>query len=97
MPEMHFTVQWPDGSEDSCYSPSLVVSELMTEGAIYPVYEFMERSRAALRIGAERVRAKYGFYCSAAMDQLSALETRAQGYEAESPVKILSLAAKVRT
>lgn len=91
MPEMHFTVVWPDGQQERCYSPSLIIRELMTEGAEYPVYEFLERSRAGLRIGAERVRAKYGFYCSAALDQLAELELRANGFAPEDKVRILSL------
>ncbi len=91
MPEMHFTVAWPDGQQERCYSPSLIIRELMTEGAEYPVYEFMERSRAGLRIGAERVRAKYGFYCSAALDQLAELESRARDFLPEAKVKIVSL------
>ena len=34
-----------------------------------------------LTIAAERVRAKFGYYCSAAMDQLAEIETRAADYE----------------
>lgn len=91
MPEMHFTVVWPDGERARCYSPSLVIRELLTEGAEYPVYEFMERSRAGLRIAAERVRAKYGFYCSAALDQLAELESRARSFSPEAKVHVVSL------
>jgi uncharacterized repeat protein (TIGR04042 family) len=91
MPEMHFTVLWPDGRQERCYSPSLVIRELMSDGAEYPVYEFMERSRAGLRIAAERVRVKYGFYCSAALDQLAQLEARAEGFPPEATVRIVTL------
>jgi uncharacterized repeat protein (TIGR04042 family) len=93
MPEMYFTVRWPDGTKQRCYSPSLIIQELMIEGAAYPVYEFMERSRAGLRIGAERVRAKYGFYCSAAMDQLTHLETQAASFAPESQVQVLKFSS----
>jgi uncharacterized repeat protein (TIGR04042 family) len=89
MPEMHFVVAWPDGRQERCYSPSLVVRELITEGAEYPVYEFMERSRAGLRIAAERVRVKYGFYCSAALEQLAQLEARAREFEPDAKVRIV--------
>ena len=77
MPEMHFLVRWPDGDEMRCYSPSLVVREHLEVGRAYPVAEFLARSRAMLEIGSERVRAKYGYACSSAMDQLALIEQRA--------------------
>lgn len=90
MPEMHFSVRWPDGGEMRCYSPSLVVRDYLEVGARYTVAEFMDRSRTMLNIGSERVRAKYGFACSAAMDQLATLEARAAGCEAAGAVTVLS-------
>jgi len=92
MPEMRFHVRLPDGSEQSCYSPSLVVKELMNEGARYPVFEFMARARAALTIGAERVRLKYGFYCSAAHDQLGQLEQLTADLDPDAQVEVLRFA-----
>lgn len=94
MPEMYFRVRWPDGREQECYSPSLVIKELLGSGQSYPVFEFMERSRAALRIAAERVRAKYGFYCSAAVDQLVQLEEAAGTYDAQAPVLVVAFREK---
>jgi uncharacterized repeat protein (TIGR04042 family) len=90
MPEMHFLVRWPDGDETRCYSPSLVVREYLQVGQAYPVADFMERSRTMLQIGSERVRAKFGFACSAAMDQLAELEARAAACDAMAPVTVLS-------
>jgi uncharacterized repeat protein (TIGR04042 family) len=89
MPEMRFDVRLPDGREESCYSPSRVVRELLSEGARYPLYEFMARTRAALQIAAERVRQKYGYHCSAAMDQLAQLETITTDYDCDAPVEVL--------
>src|SRR4051812_45341501 len=77
MPELYFRVTWPDGRRERCYSPSHIIEEHLEAGASYPVDEFVSRVRTALHIAAERVRAKYGFYCSAAMDQLAAIETTA--------------------
>jgi uncharacterized repeat protein (TIGR04042 family) len=88
MPEMHFVVRWPDGGEMRCYSPSLVVREYLEVGRAYPLPDFMQRSRTMLRIGSERVRAKYGYACSAAMDQLEALEERAAGCLPEAQVTV---------
>jgi putative flavoprotein involved in K+ transport len=89
MPEMHFLVRWPDGKEQRCYSPSLIVRDHLEVGRSYAVSGFVERTRTFLTIAAERVRAKYGFYCSAAMDQLAEIETLATGYEASAPVAVM--------
>jgi uncharacterized repeat protein (TIGR04042 family) len=90
MPEMHFLVRWPDGSEMRCYSPSLVVREHIEVGRIYSVAEFLARSRVMLEVGSERVRAKYGFACSSAMDQLALLEERGAGYAESGPVTVIA-------
>lgn len=76
MPEMHYTVRWPDAQESRCYSPSLVVRDLLTPGADYALADFMQRVRQATAIANERVQAKYGFTCSRASDQLALLEAR---------------------
>jgi uncharacterized repeat protein (TIGR04042 family) len=74
---MHFRVEWPNGAVQSCYSPSYVVEEHLVVGEKYPVSDFIERARTALTIGSERVRARYGFECSSALDQLRAIEEQA--------------------
>lgn len=89
MPEMRFRVRLPDGREESCYSPSLVIKELLTEHTDYPVYDFMARSRAALTIAGERVRVKYGFHCSAALDQLATLEALLSRFDPDDTVRVL--------
>ena len=71
---MHFHVRWPDASESRCYSPSLVVKDYLQPGATYPLADFLDKSRTALRIASDRVEAKYGFACSAALDQLAQIE-----------------------
>ena len=80
MPVMHFHVRWPDQSETRCYSPSLVVADYLTPGASYPLPDFLQRTRDALGIASERVRAKYGFACSQAMDQLAEIESIAERF-----------------
>ena len=71
---MHFHVRWPDASETRCYSPSLVVQDFLAPGERYALEDFLQRTRDALGIASERVRAKYGFACSQAMDQLAEIE-----------------------
>ena len=90
MPEMHFKVRWPDGHEDTCYSPSLVVREHLSVGGSYPVPEFLHRVGTALNIASERVRAKYGYACSMALDQLAAIESTASTCSADQRVQVLA-------
>ena len=74
MPEMRFVIRWPDGRRESCYSPSLVIRDFLREGESYPVPDFLQRSREALQIASERVKAKYGHACSLALGQLARIE-----------------------
>jgi uncharacterized repeat protein (TIGR04042 family) len=80
MPEMRFVIRWPDGTVETCYSPSLVVKDFLSLGEAYPLAEFVERSRSALEIAGARVKVKYGFRCSRAMAQLSRIETAAGAF-----------------
>ena len=66
MPEMTFHVRWPDGVEERCYSPSLVMHDYLTSGSDYTVAEFVDRSATALQEASDRVRAKFGFACTSA-------------------------------
>ena len=90
MPAMHFQVRWPDGREDRCYSPSLVVREHLKVGGSYPLPEFVHRVDMALNIASERVRIKYGHACSHALDQLAAIKDTSAGYTQDSRVIVLS-------
>lgn len=92
MPEMRFDVRWPNGKTTRCYSPSSVVRELLQEQS-YPLFEFVERARAALNIGAERVRVKFGFYCSAASEQLTQIEGLAREFSRDAEVVVTGLYA----
>jgi uncharacterized repeat protein (TIGR04042 family) len=84
MPEVRFTVQWPDDSVSDCYSPSTVVHDFLQAGQQYALADFMTRSRAALNLASDRVRLKYGYACSSAMDQLNQLEARALCFATQS-------------
>jgi len=92
MPAMHFRVRWPDHTETRCYSPSLVIKDYFAPGTCYPLTEFMPSVREALHIASERVRAKYGFACSAAMDQLADIEQRAARWATQPDAQIEVLA-----
>jgi uncharacterized repeat protein (TIGR04042 family) len=90
MPEILFKVQWPDGSEDTCYSPSLVVKDYFLAQQDYPLAEFVERSRTALQIASDRVQAKYGSPCGMALRQLAQIEQAAARY-ADVPGAVVRL------
>jgi uncharacterized repeat protein (TIGR04042 family) len=82
MPEMRMSVRWPDGAQESCYSPSLVLKDYFQIGRSYTLADFRDRSRTALMIASERVKAKLGFPCSRAADQLAHIEERCRAFAA---------------
>jgi uncharacterized repeat protein (TIGR04042 family) len=64
MPELCFVLRWPDGTRETCYSPSTVVRDHFEPGTLYPLPDFLARSRAALTAASDRVKAIYGTPCS---------------------------------
>jgi uncharacterized repeat protein (TIGR04042 family) len=80
MPELYFHVRWPDGEVQRCCSPSTVIEDHFTVGGMYPLDDFVQRSRTALGIASDRVREKYGFACTGASDQLARIEETAEAY-----------------
>lgn len=89
MPAMHFHLRWPDASESRCYSPSLVIKDYFKPGTAYALPDFLQRAREALHIASERVRAKFGFACSMALDQLAQIEATAARFDAQARVEVL--------
>ncbi|WP_271255021.1 MSMEG_0570 family nitrogen starvation response protein [Pseudanabaena sp. Chao 1811] len=81
MPQINFQISWPDGSEQTCYSPSLIVKEYFEPNVEYALDEFVESARTALNIASDRVKAKYGFPCGLAIGQLQDIEARASEYQ----------------
>ncbi|OYQ62261.1 hypothetical protein B9G53_23055 [Pseudanabaena sp. SR411] len=91
MPEVRFQITWPDNSQDSCYSPSLIVKEYFAPDTEYDLVDFVERSRTALNIASDRVKAKYGFPCGLALGQLQEIEVKAAKFSeiAHPKVKVI--------
>src|SRR5260370_20318734 len=71
MPETRFLIRWPDGSPESCYSPSLVIEDYLAAGQTYPLADFLALSRTALALASDRVKAKYGAPCRRARARLA--------------------------
>ena len=92
MPEVNFKIQWPDGKQEICYSPSLVVKKYFEPGEVYTISEFVEKARESLNIASDRVQAAYGFPCSRALGQLRKIETTAQQYQKAPNGKVSILA-----
>ena len=88
MPEVHARLRWPDGTRARCYSPSLVLTEHLEEGASYPVGEFVGRARAALTEASDRVRAEYGFPCRLAAASLAGIEGEAARFADDATVTV---------
>jgi putative flavoprotein involved in K+ transport len=80
MPSVDFTLRWPDGALQRCYSPSRSIEESLVQGAAYPVDELVRRCRAGLERAGERVREVRGFACTASAEQLAAIEARAREF-----------------
>ncbi len=69
MPAVRFRVEWPDGKDDVFYSPSTIVYEYLQVNTNYSLDEFSEKVISALDHASERVKQKFGYYCSAAQDE----------------------------
>ena len=77
MPSVNFTVKWPNGEQIQYYSPSTVIYEYLAKGHSYPAIQFLTLAEDGLSAASERVRVRYGFACSSAMDSLSTIKRQA--------------------
>ena len=84
MPEIRFQIEWPDGTQDLCYSPSLIVKDYFKPGESYDIQDFVDRSHTALTIASDRVQAKYGMPCGLALGQLQRIKETAIKYPRKS-------------
>jgi uncharacterized repeat protein (TIGR04042 family) len=91
MPEMSVLVRWPDGREQDCWSPSLVMHDHLTAGASYTVADFRARATHALQIGSDRVRLKYGFACTSAAATAAQIEGRARAFAPDELVEVVAM------
>jgi len=91
MPERNFEVKWPDGSTESCYSPSSTIEHYLREGKEYSLKQFSDIAETALTEASNRVVQKYGFSCSSAMDQLQKIKQRVKQYEAKDNATVTVL------
>ncbi len=90
MPEVHLTLEWPDGSTSALYSPSTVILQLLRPGQSLPVSTLRTQGVAALQEASERVRARYGFACTRTSEERHKLECMASRFDDAECVQILS-------
>ena len=83
MPETRFKIQWPDGLQATCYSPSSIVKEYFEPDREYLLTDFLDRSRTSLNIASDRVLAKYGRACGLAIGQLAEIEATATRFSSQ--------------
>lgn len=91
MPEMTFSVRWPDGRTEDCYSPSLVVHDYLVTGSTYTVADFTGRAATAMDVASERVRAKFGFACTSAAATRARIDRSASAFDAGDTVEVLAM------
>ena len=91
MPEMTFAVRWPDGREEECYPPSLVMHDHLVEGSTYTVGDFARRSVTALAIASDRVRETFGFACTSAAATTAQIESSAATYRPDDLVMVVRM------
>ncbi|MQY17392.1 MSMEG_0570 family nitrogen starvation response protein [Nocardia macrotermitis] len=91
MPEMTFTVRWPEGAPVGYYSPSLVMHDFLTAGTRYSVGDFVHRSVTALDHATERVRAKFGFACTSAQASAEQIRCDARAFPSDALVEVVAM------
>lgn len=91
MPEMTFDIRWPDGSTQSCYSPSLVMHDFLTTGQRYTVGDLVDRASSALQQASDRVRAKYGFACTSAAATTEEITLSASRFAADEEITVIAM------
>ncbi|MGP0061705.1 MAG: MSMEG_0570 family nitrogen starvation response protein [Beijerinckiaceae bacterium] len=88
MPETHFLIRWPDGTRETCYSPSRVVRDYLAEGQSYALRDFLDLSHAALSAASERVREKYGVPCGRALNQIARLQAASRAFAGDAAASV---------
>ncbi|KMJ43787.1 hypothetical protein AB204_17810 [Xenorhabdus khoisanae] len=96
MPSVNFTVKWPDGKLIQYYSPSTVIYEYLFIGQRYSSTQFLHQVENGLLAASERVRARYGFTCSSAMDNLAMIKSQARvfGLNPEDQIEVIEMTNK---
>ncbi|MEO0796108.1 MAG: MSMEG_0570 family nitrogen starvation response protein [Verrucomicrobiota bacterium] len=90
MPETYFTIEFPDGRTETCYSPSSIVKKYFVPGDTLEIADFKQRANESLLEASNRVAAKFGFACTSANSQLAKINQWIDDMETGS-IKIISV------
>jgi putative flavoprotein involved in K+ transport len=77
MPEVRLQIRWADGTLQDAVSPSRAIERYVVQSGRYPRQELVRRLREGFGAASERVRERYGVACTAAAEELVALESGA--------------------
>ncbi|MDC9596128.1 MSMEG_0570 family nitrogen starvation response protein [Xenorhabdus anantnagensis] len=96
MPSVNFTVKWPNGELFQYYAPSTVIYEYLFIGQRYPSTQFLHQIENGLHAASERVRTRYGFACSSAMDNLAMIKRQIKifGLSPEDQIEVIEMTNK---
>jgi len=76
MPAVNFKVNWPDGDIIMYYSPSTIIHQFLEANTVYSVDDFDKKVSAALDKASERVKERFGYYCSAATEEKNKIQSK---------------------
>ncbi|OJU92033.1 MAG: hypothetical protein BGO19_14410 [Acinetobacter sp. 38-8] len=93
MPSVNFTVKWPNGEVNQYYSPSSIIYDYLRVGQVYSLTDFVTQVENGLEQASERVRLRYGFACSAAMDNLASIKRHINIFsiQAQDQIEIIEM------
>ena len=93
MPSVNFTVKWPNGEVNQYYSPSTIIYDYLRVGQVYSLTDFVTQVENGLEQASERVRLRYGFACSAAMDNLASIKRHINilSIQAQDQIEIIEM------
>jgi uncharacterized repeat protein (TIGR04042 family) len=91
MPEIHFSIEWPDGVCMRCYSPSTVVRNYFSAGEVMTIDQLVTKATDALRHAGDRVEAKFGYRCTSAQAQLEDILERAETFGSDEELRIVTV------
>ncbi|HWF54820.1 MAG TPA: MSMEG_0569 family flavin-dependent oxidoreductase [Solirubrobacteraceae bacterium] len=78
MPRVTVQIRWADGAEQAAVSPSRAIERFVVARGRYPRDELVRRLRDGLAAASERVRERYGVACTAAAEELAAVQAGAR-------------------
>lgn len=90
MPQVRMTVCWPDASTSHHVSPSTIINKYFEPEDELPIADFVAQSEKAFEHASQRVKERFGFFCSQASESLTEIQQTAQK-QSEGMVRVIKL------